>query len=50
MDCKKGVSINEIKNKRRRLKMRKEEAEKVSKILLRCDGGCGYCVSVKSAK
>lgn len=25
--------------------MRKEDAEKVIKILLECDGGCKYCVS-----
>lgn len=25
--------------------MKKEEAEKVIKILLECDGGCEYCVS-----
>jgi hypothetical protein len=25
--------------------MRKDEAEKVIKIILECDGGCKYCVS-----
>ncbi|RKY88221.1 hypothetical protein DRQ09_03215 [candidate division KSB1 bacterium] len=25
--------------------MNEEEAEKVIKILLKCDGGCEYCVS-----